>query len=260
MLMPRRHIVSGKMNSTSHIFELTDTLAVVTGAGKGNGSAIAQGLRDAGSVVIGIDKTIDSDNSFMQITGDVTDKATITRVHDEIVKIDHFNLVLVNNAGVSYPEEEPYPEDLWRETLEVNLTAPFIWIEALRSLFLKAGSGSIINITSLGAERAFPANPAYIASKGGLKMLTKYYAKALGKNGVRVNNVGPGYMVTDMTSASYGNAAARESRKRHTFLDRWGDPDDLVGLCVFLSSPASSYITGQDIYVDGGWLANGLAN
>lgn len=240
------------------IFILKETLAVVTGAGKGIGRAIAKGLHEAGANVLGIARSSSRNNPFVSIEGDVTDVGTIMNVKAEIKKHEFSNLVLVNNAGVTLPSEEPYPEDLWRRTLETNLTAPFLWIEALLELFNTVESGSIINITSIGAERAFPNNPAYVASKGGLKMLTKYYAKALGMNGVRVNNVGPGYMVTGMTKSNYDNRSIRESRQQHTLLGRWGLPEDLVGICIFLSGPASSYITGQDIYVDGGWLANGL--
>ena len=116
----------------------------------------------------------------------------------------------------------------------------------------------MINITSLGAERAFPNNPAYIASKGGLKMLTRYYAKELGADGIRVNNVGPGYMLTDMTRKGYENDSLRRAREQQTLLKRWGQPADLQGVVIFLASDASSYVTGQDIYVDGGWLTNGL--
>ena len=97
-----------------------------------------------------------------------------------------------------------------------------------------------------------------MAAKGGLKMLTKFYAKSLGIHGIRVNNVGPGYIMTDMTHKSYNDPEKRLTRERHTFLKRWGHPEDLGGLCVFLASAASSYITGQDIYVDGGWTSNGL--
>jgi len=89
-------------------------------------------------------------------------------------------------------------------------------------------------------------------------MLTKYYAKALGPYGVRVNNLGPGYIVTEMTEKSYSDSSIRANREKHTFLQRWGSPKDLIGASIFLASSASSYITGQDIYVDGGWTANGL--
>ena len=118
--------------------------------------------------------------------------------------------------------------------------------------------GSIINITSINAELGFPNNPAYVTSKGGLKMLTKSLARDFGKYGIRVNNLGPGYIVTEMTKKSYQNKKSRMIKQRHTLLGRWGDLTDLIGPCVFLASDASGYVTGQDIYVDGGWLANGL--
>ena len=122
----------------------------------------------------------------------------------------------------------------------------------------KKSNGSIINITSINAELGFPNNPAYVASKGGLKMLSKALAKDYGKFGIRVNNLGPGYMKTEMVKASYQNKKARNLREKHTILGRWGTPEDLVGPCIFLASDASKYMTGQDIYIDGGWLANGL--
>jgi len=240
------------------MFALGGTFAVVTGAGRGIGLAIANGLFDAGAQVIGVDQKFEIETPFIQKTGDVTSKETIGRVVDEINFGKWSHLVLVNNAGITLPHEQPYPEDLWRKTLEVNLTAPFLWIEAFIEHFRVIKSGVIINITSLGAELAFPNNPSYMASKGGLKMLTKFYARALGKDGVRVNNVGPGYMITEMTQSNYENPAIRDARERHTFVGRWGAPDDLAGACIFLASPAASYITGQDIYVDGGWTANGL--
>ena len=89
-------------------------------------------------------------------------------------------------------------------------------------------------------------------------MLTKAYAKTLGEHNIRVNNVGPGYILTEMTRASYSNTEIKRAREQHTLLGRWGEPADLVGMCVFLASDASAYVTGQDFYVDGGWLANGL--
>jgi gluconate 5-dehydrogenase len=243
------------------LFDLTNTVAIVTGAGQGNGLAIAQGLVGAGANVIGVDiRFAEINRVITQINGDVTSQKTIEDVRQTLASAVFDHLVLVNNAGVTFPQEGPYPLDRWNQTLEVNLTAPFLWIEGLRDTFCVKASGSIINITSLGAERAFPNNPAYIASKGGLKMLSKYYAKALGPHGVRVNNIGPGYMVTEMTLKSFENGKTRRARENHTFLGRWGQSSDLVGTCIYLSSPASSYVTGQDIYVDGGWTANGLVN
>ena len=118
-------------------------------------------------------------------------------------------------------------------------------------------TGSIINITSLGAELAFPNNPAYQISKAGLRQLTKAIARDWGEFGIRANNIYPGYIKTEMTSKSFADAELNQQRKNKTLMKRWGESTDLIGPVVFLTSEASSYITGTDIYVDGGWTANG---
>ena len=122
----------------------------------------------------------------------------------------------------------------------------------------KQGSGSIINITSIAAELGLPDNPAYMAAKGALKQLTKSLAFDLGPFGVRVNNIGPGYFQTDMTKFGWSDPERFEARARRTLLGRWGEPNDLAGAVIFLASDASRYITAQDLYVDGGWVAKGL--
>ena len=118
--------------------------------------------------------------------------------------------------------------------------------------------GSIINVTSLGSVLGFPDNPSYVSSKGGLKMLTKSLAVDLGKKGIRVNNLLPGYMKTAMTKKSFMNKDLKEERDKRIIMNRWGNPTDLIGPCIFLASDSSSYIPGSDILVDGGWTAKGL--
>ena len=118
--------------------------------------------------------------------------------------------------------------------------------------------GSIINITSLNSELAFPDNPAYVTFKGALKQMTKSFALDLGKHGIRCNNIGPGYIRTNMTKQSWSDPIRRKQREDKTALGRWGKPSDLCGVVIFLASDASGYITGQDIYVDGGWMIKGL--
>ena len=235
----------------------SNTLVVVTGAAKGNGKAISDALEIAGARVVRVDllKCEKDVNSFI---GEVTDDTLIREVVDFCSNQEYKTLSLINNAGVTFPHGYPYPHNDWDKTIEVNLSAPFKWIEAFVPLLKDSTNASIINITSLGAERAFPNNPAYIASKGGLKMLTKFYAKSLGRYGVRANNVGPGYIVTDMTSDSYSDETTRVRREKHTFLGRWGVPSDIADVCLFLCSNESRYMTGQDLYVDGRWIANGL--
>ena len=113
-------------------------------------------------------------------------------------------------------------------------------------------------MTSLNSELAFPENPAYVTFKGALKQLTKSIALDFGEYNIRANNLGPGYMKTKMTEKSWDNKQTNEQRKNKTVLRRWGHPEDLVGAAIFLASNASNYVTGQDIYVDGGWLIKGL--
>jgi len=120
--------------------------------------------------------------------------------------------------------------------------------------------GSIINITSLAAEQGFPDNVAYVASKGGLKQLTKAMAIDLANKNIRVNSIGPGYVKTKMTEKSWKDKKKKKNRSERIILARWAYPEDIANTCLFLGSELSSYINGQEIYVDGGWLSKGLKN
>ena len=167
--------------------------------------------------------------------------------------------VLINNAAVSFASQKKnqfYSEKNWIQTINVNLTGSFYCSQEVIKYMLKQRNGSIINITSINAELGFPRNPAYNASKGGLKMLGKAFAKDWSKFGIRINNIGPGYIKTEMTSKRFANKKNRLERQNKTLLGRWGETDDLIGPCIFLASDASSYMTGQDLYIDGGWIIN----
>jgi gluconate 5-dehydrogenase len=118
--------------------------------------------------------------------------------------------------------------------------------------------GAIINVASIGGLTGFPDNPGYVASKGGLRLLTKALAVDHGPRGIRVNTLVPGYIHTEMTAASYADPERHAQRAHHTCLGRWGEVEDLVGAAVFLASDASRYMTGQDLVIDGGWTAKGL--
>ena len=241
-----------------NIFSLNDKVALVTGSSRGNGKAIAEGFVEAGAKVIGLDikdgQSKILDNRVCDITNSQDLHNCIKSIINKYDKVD----ILVNNAGVSYPESFlDYPNDSWNKTYQVNLKAPFELIKAISKFMIKTG-GSIINITSLNAELAFPNNPAYVAFKGALKQLTKSAALDLGKYNIRVNNIGPGYFTTEMTKVGWQDPKTYKERSDKTVLGRWGEPKDLVGVSVFLASQASSYITGQDIYVDGGWSIKGL--
>jgi NAD(P)-dependent dehydrogenase (short-subunit alcohol dehydrogenase family) len=252
------------------LFNLEGRQAVVTGASRGLGNAMASALAQAGAhvhLVGSVEKTIQAAATTLQeaglaATGWQADLSTGEGV-SELVSAFNEKLselhILVNNAGIGegHPMED-YPDELWDRTLQINLTAPFQMARGLLDLMKDHGKGSVINTTSICAERGLPANPAYMAAKGGLKMLTKSMAADLAKYPVRVNAIGPGYFRTEMTAQSWADPERRQSRSDRTLLGRWGVPEDLAGAVVFLASDASSYMTGQDLYIDGGWLAKGL--
>lgn len=195
----------------------------ITGARGGIGSVLADGFSGTGCAVVAMDLPFDATRD--DLVGDVD--------------------VLVNCAAVTRAD--------WDTTLAVNLTGTKRMCEQAHAL----GARSIINITSLGAHLAFPDNVAYEVSKAGVLALTRALAKAYAP-ACRVNAICPGYIHTPMTDASWRDPVERERRAARTMLGRWGKPADLVGAVLFLASDASAYVTGTELVVDGGWLANGL--
>ena len=228
------------------MFSVKDKVIIVTGSKGGNGSAIVKGLKNLGAVVTEVDLP------YWDITSNLHLYHLVDYTLEHNGKIDG----LINCAGITRGNDLfEYTDEDWEDTYKVNLKAPFELSKEVAK-HMKENGGSIINITSLNSELGFPNNPAYVAMKGGLKQLTKSLAVDLGKYNIRVNNVGPGYIKTNMTKQSWKNN--RKEIEDRTILGRWGEPEDLVGTIVFLLSSASSYITGQDIYVDGGYLTKGL--
>ena len=228
------------------MFNVEGLVIIVTGAKGGNGSAISSKLKELGALVTECDLP----------EYDVTKNEHLERLVREALKYNNRIDGLINCAGVTHGNcLFEYKDEDWEKTYEVNLKAPYQLSKKVAK-HMKGTGGSIINITSLNSELGFPNNPAYVATKGGLKQLTKSLAVDLGKHNIRVNNIGPGYIKTNMTAQGWEkNKKAIEDR---TILGRWGTPQDLVGGVVFLLSSSSSYMTGQDIYIDGGYLAKGL--
>lgn len=243
----------------AQLFSLRGRTVIITGASRGIGWALAAGLARAGAVVLGLARSKQPERPLPEGAEyrrcDVLDALEFERCRDTVLERSGRLDVLVNVAGITVPGSELEGFD---QTLATNLRGPYVCIRAVAAVMKTAGRGSIINVTSLGAFRGFPDNPAYVAAKGGLSQLTRALAYDLGPAGIRVNNLVPGYITTAMTAANHDEADAHERRRLHTMLGRWGTPSDLVGAAIFLASDASAYVTGQDIVVDGGWLAKGL--
>jgi len=249
-----------KTLDVTRLFSLVGKIAIVTGASRGIGFALAEGLASAGATVIAIARSsapkIKFVNQVKYISADVS--GNIASVFSDIA-IAHGSIdVLVNAAGITMDCGSEFGEMLsnFEQTLKVNLSAPFACCLAARP-FMPRGS-SIINVTSIGSVLGFPGNPGYVAAKGGLRMMTKALAVDYGTSGIRVNALAPGYIHTEMTEKSFSDPEKNTSRRKHTCLDRWGLVEDLQGAAIFLASDASAYITGQDLFVDGGWTAKGL--
>ena len=255
-----------KIHKIENLFSIKNKVIIITGAGRGSGREVAIAMAERKAYVYCIDVNFPNlipcslENNLFKKCCDITDLTSFKSICLEIFDRHNKIGVLINNAGVTYTKKdnELYPQEQWDKTISINLTAAFACSQIVYEYMFKNKKGSIINITSINAELGFPNNPAYVASKGGLKMLTKALARDWGINGIRVNNIGPGYMKTEMTKKSYSNKKMRKARQANTMLSRWGESKDLIGPCIFLASDASGYITGQDIYVDGGWTANGL--
>ena len=242
------------------LFNIKNFVTIVTGSGRSIGLKIAASFYEYGAKVIRIDLNLKKHKlyKFDDYIIDLTKQKLVDRCVNEIKhkygRID----VLINNAGVTINSTNFYDEKILKKTLSVNLIAAYNLSNKVCKIMSKRKKGSIINITSLAAERGFIGNPSYQVSKAGLKQLTKALACDWGQKNIRINNVCPGYIKTPMTMRSFKNSKLKKNRDTRMILKRWGEPKDLVGPCIFLASDSSSYITGSDIFVDGGWLAKGL--
>lgn len=250
-------------------FDINDKIVIVTGGARGNGLSIAKGLFDNGAKVVLVDinkqllnKAYENFNDInaIKILADINRPSDRKKIIDQTLK--NFSKIdcLINNSGISISNSsEKYKSGDWEKTISTNLSSIFYLTQEVAKKMIKNKiEGSIINITSLGSSFGMPNNPAYVASKGGLKYLSKAMALDWGKYNIRVNNISPGYIQTTMTKKSFDNKKTRLDRSHRTMLNRWGKPEDLVGAAIFLISSESSYITGSDLIIDGGWTAKGL--
>lgn len=249
------------------LFDLTGRTALVTGSSRGLGRAMAEGLAKAGARVIlnGVNAAR-LDEAVTELRGkgldvaaqafDVTDEAAIKAAFEELDRTGQQVDILVNNAGIQFrrPMLELETAD-WQRVIDANLTSAFVIGREAAKRMAARGHGKVINIGSLTSELARATIAPYTVAKGGIKMLTKAMAAEWGALGIQANAIGPGYMVTDMNEALLSNPEFDAWVKGRVPMRRWGQPEDLAGIAIFLASAASSYVSGQIIYADGGMIS-----
>jgi gluconate 5-dehydrogenase len=252
----------------TQLFDLSGRTALVTGSARGIGFALAQGLAAAGArIVINGTRpdTVDEAVQRLRAEGhdalgrafDVTDEHAVAAAFEAWDRDEITIDILVNNAGIQFrkPLVDLELAD-WQRVIDTNLTSAFIVAkEAARRMIARGRGGKVINIGSLTSEGARATVAPYTAAKGGIKMLTRAMSAEWAVHDIQANAIGPGYILTDMNQALIDNVSFDAWVKSSNPSQRWGKPEELVGTAVYLASPASSYVNGQIIYVDGGWLA-----
>ena len=248
------------------LFDLEGKVAIVTGASRGLGQAMAIALAQAGANVVGVgqsnmtstkEEVERAGKKFLEIKADLTSTEKVNEIVEKTIENFGRIDILVNNAGTIRREDAiDYTQEDWDAILNLNLKTVFFLSQRVAKEFIKQKSGGkIINIASILSFQGGIRVPAYTASKSGIAGITKALANEWAKSNINVNAIAPGYMATDNTKA------IREDDKRNLEIleripaGRWGTPEDLAGAVVFLASKASDYVNGYTLAVDGGWLA-----
>ena len=247
---------------------LKDKVAIVTGSTSGIGTGIAAAYADEGASVVICGRRVELAKSIaddlvgrgltaLAVRLDVTDADSIHALVDQVMREFGRIDILVNNSGISpvWKRAEDTGKDVWDQILATNLTGTFLCSQAVGRVMMQQKGGRIINMTSVGGEVALPKLVAYCASKAGIIMLTKVLAAEWAAHNILVNAIGPAFVETDFTSGLRENERIYSELKSKNPLQRFARPDEIVGAALFLASEESSYITGQTIFVDGGWLA-----
>lgn len=247
------------------IFDLHGKVAMVTGSTRGLGEVAAKALAKAGADLAVCGRSQPDlervSNDIKELgrksagfTLDVTSKQNVTecvnQILDQFGKID----ILVNNAGINFrvPVLE-YSEEDWDQVINTNLKGYFLTAQAVAPQMLENGYGKIINVSSILGSVGLPNQVAYASSKGGVDQMTKVMAIEWAKLGVRVNAVGPTYFETELVKSLRNDPERFNFINERTPMGRWGYLPELEGIMIFLAAPASDFITGQTIYIDGGW-------
>ena len=249
----------------SDLFKLDGKISLVTGSATGIGAGIAVALAQAGAAVAchGNSRPPDStcqtisklDRETIALKGDLSDRNAAASLIESTVR--HFGRldILINNAGmIRRAPAADYSEDDWDAVIEVNLSSVFRLSQLAGKHMIARGSGKIVNIASLLSFQGGITVPAYAASKGGVAQLTKALANEWASKGINVNAIAPGYIRTDNTAALQQNETRNRQILERIPAGRWGEPSDIAGAAVFLSSAASDYVNGHVLVVDGGWM------
>ena len=251
------------MNS---LFDLTGKVAIVTGCSTGLGQGISLGLAEAGADIVGIDY-VDSPEteemvkkigrSFLGIKANLLSIGPIKDIIGKAVeKFGHVD-ILVNNAGIIRREDAiNFSEKDWDDVMNINIKTVFFFSQAAAKEFIKQNTGGkIINIASMLSFQGGIRVPSYTASKSAVMGVTRLMANEWAKHNITINAIAPGYMATNNTTALRADKDRNEAILDRIPAGRWGTPDDLKGVAIFLASKASDYVNGYTIAVDGGWLA-----
>ena len=247
-------------------FSLENKVALITGGTSGIGKMMALALAKAGAFVWIASSRDNADEALQEIKEqgsnakfiqvDVTSsdalEKMVSRIHKDSKKID----ILVNAAGINLRNSaEELTLDDWQKTIDINLTAPFYLSQLVAKSMKKNNWGRIINIASLQSLRAFDNSIPYGASKGGIMQLTRALAQAYSKDGILVNAIAPGFFRTNLTESLFQDSDKLKTLANKTMMGRNGEEKDIFGISVFLCSEANSYVTGQTIFLDGGFSA-----
>lgn len=234
-------------------------IACVTGASSGLGRTIAQALAAGGARVVSVSRRKADwcdGRASVAISADLSDLKASPDIAAEVSEVFGPPDILINAAGVNTRQPaDQVTMDGWLTTLDLNLSVPFFLAQAMVPAMREKGWGRIVNFASLQSQRAFHGGIAYGASKGGISQLTRAMAEAWSRDGIRVNALAPGFFPTELTGPVFGNAELSARNAAQTCMGRNGRLDDIIGPALFLCSSASEYVTGQVLYVDGGFTA-----